>query len=70
MPAACASRCIPGRPRRAGRDPRSCSWRRTWRVCAETLTKRGAKFGKVSEGAFQLCNGKDPDGNPVQLSNR
>ena len=36
----------------------------------ETLVKRGAKFGKVSDGEFHLCNGKDPDGNPVQLSNR
>ena len=34
------------------------------------LVKRGATFGKVSDGEFQLCNGKDPDGNPVQLSNR
>jgi catechol 2,3-dioxygenase-like lactoylglutathione lyase family enzyme len=34
------------------------------------LIERGAKFGKVSDGEFQLCNGKDPDGNPVQLSNR
>jgi catechol 2,3-dioxygenase-like lactoylglutathione lyase family enzyme len=34
------------------------------------LVARGAKFGKVSSGEFHLCNGKDPDGNPVQLSNR
>ncbi len=34
------------------------------------LNARGAKFGKVSDGEFQLCNGKDPDGNLVQLSNR
>lgn len=34
------------------------------------LVKRGATFGKVSDGELQLCNGKDPDGNPVQLSNR
>ncbi|MEI9887333.1 MAG: VOC family protein [Rhizomicrobium sp.] len=34
------------------------------------LNKRGAKFGKVSEGEFALCNGKDPDGNWLQLSNR
>ena len=34
------------------------------------LVKRGAKFGAVSTGAFDLCNGKDPDGNPIQLSNR
>ncbi|HEX4303764.1 MAG TPA: VOC family protein [Rhizomicrobium sp.] len=36
----------------------------------ETLNKRGAKFGKLSDDDFHLCNGKDPDGNPVQLSNR
>jgi hypothetical protein len=31
----------------------------------------GAKFGKVRVGdALSLCDGKDPDGNPVQLSNR
>ena len=35
-----------------------------------TLVQRGAKFGAVGEGELQLCNGKDPDGNPVQLSNR
>jgi catechol 2,3-dioxygenase-like lactoylglutathione lyase family enzyme len=34
------------------------------------LIARGAKFGKASEGEFHLCNGKDPDGNPIQLSNR
>jgi catechol 2,3-dioxygenase-like lactoylglutathione lyase family enzyme len=36
----------------------------------ETLNKRGAKFGKVSAGDYQLCNAKDPDGNWLQLSNR
>ncbi len=34
------------------------------------LVARGAKFGKVHEGEFCLCDGKDPDGNPIQLSNR
>jgi len=35
------------------------------------LTARGAKFGKVREGeVLCLCDGKDPDGNPIQLSNR
>jgi catechol 2,3-dioxygenase-like lactoylglutathione lyase family enzyme len=35
------------------------------------LVARGAKFGKVNEGGgFCLCDGKDPDGNPIQLSNR
>ena len=36
-----------------------------------TLVARGAKFGKVREGeVYTLCDGKDPDGNPIQLSNR
>ena len=36
-----------------------------------TLVERGARFGKVREGdTFSLCDGKDPDGNPIQLSNR
>jgi catechol-2,3-dioxygenase len=35
------------------------------------LVERGAKFGKVRQGEmFCLCDGKDPDGNPIQLSNR
>ena len=37
----------------------------------ERLVARGAKFGKVRQGEmFCLCDGKDPDGNPVQLSDR
>jgi catechol 2,3-dioxygenase-like lactoylglutathione lyase family enzyme len=35
-----------------------------------TLVSRGARFGKVRQGEFCLCDGKDPDGNPIQLSNR
>jgi catechol 2,3-dioxygenase-like lactoylglutathione lyase family enzyme len=35
------------------------------------LIKRGAKFGKVREwNDLCLCDGRDPDGNPIQLSNR
>ena len=45
-----------------------------WDIVAaerERLMKRGAKFGKVLDtGAFCMCNGKDPDGNPIQLSGR
>ena len=34
------------------------------------LVARGAKFGEVRDGeTFSLCDGKDPDGNPIQLSN-
>jgi catechol 2,3-dioxygenase-like lactoylglutathione lyase family enzyme len=35
------------------------------------LVARGARFGKVRQGEmFCLCDGKDPDGNPIQLSDR
>ncbi|HZU32362.1 MAG TPA: VOC family protein [Candidatus Angelobacter sp.] len=37
----------------------------------EKLVANGAKFGQVRQGeVFCLCDGKDPDGNPIQLSNR
>lgn len=36
----------------------------------QTLVARGARFGKVRQGEYCLCDGKDPDGNPIQLSNR
>jgi catechol 2,3-dioxygenase-like lactoylglutathione lyase family enzyme len=37
----------------------------------EKLVGRGARLGKVRQGEeFCLCDGKDPDGNPIQLSNR
>lgn len=37
----------------------------------EILVARGARFGKVRDGeVYCLCDGKDPDGNPIQLSNR
>lgn len=37
----------------------------------EMLIRRGAKVGKVKSGAgLDLCEGKDPDGNPFQISNR
>lgn len=36
----------------------------------ETLVARGARFGKVQDGEFCLSDGKDPDGNPIQLSSR
>ncbi len=37
----------------------------------KTLVAKGAKFGKVRDGdVFCLCDGRDPDDNPIQLSNR
>jgi catechol 2,3-dioxygenase-like lactoylglutathione lyase family enzyme len=36
-----------------------------------TLVASGATLGKVRQGEiYCLCDGKDPDGNPIQLSNR
>ena len=37
----------------------------------DALVARGARLGKVRQGdVYCLCDGKDPDGNPIQLSNR
>jgi catechol 2,3-dioxygenase-like lactoylglutathione lyase family enzyme len=37
----------------------------------QTLVARGARFGKARQGEiFCLCDGRDPDGNPIQLSDR
>jgi len=37
----------------------------------EELMARGVRFGKVRRwGAICLCDARDPDGNPIQLSNR
>src|ERR1700752_63772 len=37
----------------------------------QKLVAKGARFGKVrTGGGFSLCDGKHPDGNPIQLSNR
>ena len=37
----------------------------------EELLKRGATFGTVKNfGDLMLCNGEDPEGNRIQLSNR
>lgn len=37
----------------------------------EVLVKRGAKMGKLRSGSgLDLCDGKDPDGNSIGLSNR
>jgi catechol 2,3-dioxygenase-like lactoylglutathione lyase family enzyme len=37
----------------------------------EELLARGAKMGKVKDfGDLVLCEGRDPDGNPFQISSR
>ena len=57
----------PESPGRKG--PKIVFYARDVAALRATLVARGARFGKVREGNFCLCDGKDPDGNPIQLSN-
>ncbi|WP_340116242.1 VOC family protein [Pelagibius sp. 7325] len=37
----------------------------------DAVNARGAKFGQVKQAEdFQMCDAKDPDGNPIQISSR
>jgi catechol 2,3-dioxygenase-like lactoylglutathione lyase family enzyme len=58
----------PASPGRKG--PKIVFYAKDVAVLREKLVARGATLGKVREGEFCLCDGKDPDGNPIQLSNR
>ena len=59
----------PSSPGRKG--PKLAFYAKDVAALRETLVARGANFGKVRQGEiFCLCDGKDPDGNPIQLSNR
>ena len=58
----------PSSPGRKG--PKIVFWADDVAALRKTLAARGAKFGEVRQGdTFSLCDGKDPDGNPIQLSN-
>jgi predicted enzyme related to lactoylglutathione lyase len=59
----------PASPGRKG--PKIVFYAKDVTAMREKLSARGAKFGKVSQfEQLIMCNGKDPDGNPIQLSNR
>jgi catechol 2,3-dioxygenase-like lactoylglutathione lyase family enzyme len=59
----------PSSPGRKG--PKLVFYAKDVAALRDTLVARGAKFGKVRGGdTLALCDGKDPDGNPIQLSNR
>ncbi len=58
----------PSSPGRKG--PKIVFYAKDVATLREKLVTRGANFGKVRRGEFCLCDGKDPDGNPIQLSNR
>ncbi len=53
-----------------GKGPKIVFYAKDVAATRAELVARGAKFGEVREGEFCLCDGKDPDGNPIQLSNR
>ncbi len=53
------------------KDPKIVFHAKDVAALRERLVARGARFGKVRQGeVFCLCDGKDPDGNPIQLSDR
>lgn len=59
----------PASPGRKG--PKIVFYAKDVAAVRETLVARGARFGKVRQGeVLCLCDGKDPDGNPIQLSDR
>jgi catechol 2,3-dioxygenase-like lactoylglutathione lyase family enzyme len=59
----------PSSPGRKG--PKIVFYAKDVAALREKLVRRGAAFGKVRQGEeFCLCDGKDPDGNPIQLSSR
>jgi predicted enzyme related to lactoylglutathione lyase len=53
------------------RPPKLVFFSKDVAAARERLVKRGARLGKVkSKNGLDLCEGKDPDGNPFQISNR
>jgi len=60
-----------GSPEHGRKAPKLAFHARNVEQKRKALNKQGAKFGPVSTfGALKMSNGKDPDGNPLQLSNR
>lgn len=59
-----------GPPSPGRKGPKIAFYAKDVAAIRASLIARGAKFGKVREGDFRLCDGKDPDGNPIQLSSR
>jgi predicted enzyme related to lactoylglutathione lyase len=60
-----------GRPERAPCAPKIVFQCEDVARLRKALNARGAKFGKVKvAGDLLLCDGKDPEGNALQLSNR
>ena len=59
----------PSSPGRKG--PKIVFYAKDVAAMRKALVARGAKLGEARQGdVFCLCDGKDPDGNPIQLSDR
>ena len=53
------------------RPPKIGFWAADVAAARDALVARGARLGKVmSGGGLTRCEGKDPDGNPLQISSR
>ena len=53
------------------RPPKIGFWAADVAAARDALVARGARLGKVmSQGGLTRCEGKDPDGNPFQISSR
>ena len=53
------------------RSPKIAFYSNDVAATRDALVRRGASMGKVKSGSgLDLCEGRDPDGNPFQISNR
>lgn len=60
-----------GPPSPGRKGPKIVFYAKDVAATREKLAARGATFGKVHQGEkLCLCDGKDPDGNSIQLSDR
>jgi catechol-2,3-dioxygenase len=67
----CAIALHEGQSKIGNRPPKLAFYAADVAAARATLTRRVAKMGKIlSAGSFDLCDGKDPDGNAFQISSR
>ena len=59
-----------GPPSPKAKGPKLVFYAKDVASAREMLVARGAKLGKVKSGQYTLCDGRDPDGNAIQLSSR
>ena len=60
-----------GRPVASAPQTKLVFFARDVAAARASLVKRGAKMGKIaSTASFDMCDGRDPDGNRFQISSR